>query len=255
MSYVDLHTHLLPGLDDGAPTIEETLRHARRLDAHGVHDVACTSHIKRADFPHIEITTLERLRAETQRALDAEDIGVRLHPGGELAHVDALTLADHQLEQIAQGPRHAPWLLLECPFEGLDDAFDAAVERLTSLGYGLLIAHPERTWGPIDRLRPHVEAGALLQVNVSSLLGDHGPRARQIAEKLVTSGLAYCLASDAHPGTRERILPLADAALRRLGTSDVQVFRLTQSNPRFLIREGNPRLTLPRTDERANLLR
>ena len=252
MSYVDLHTHLLPGLDDGARTIEETLRHARRLDAQGVHDVACTSHIQRADFPGIEITTLERLRAETQHAIDAEGLNLRLHPGGELAHIDALMLDDRELELIAQGPRHAPWLLLECPFEGLDDAFDAAVERLTALGYGLLIAHPERTWGPIDRLRPHVAAGALLQVNVSSLLGDHGPRARETAESLVRRGLAYCLASDAHPGTRERILPLADDVLRRLGTSDVQAFRLTRSNPRFLLREGNPRLTLPTTEDRIS---
>ena len=133
MHYVDLHTHLLPGLDDGAPTIEETLRHARRLDAHGVHDVACTSHIKRADFPDIEIAGLARLRAETQGALDEEGIDVRLHPGGELGHVDALSLDDRELELIAQGPRHAPWLLLECPFEGLDDAFDAAAGRLSSL--------------------------------------------------------------------------------------------------------------------------
>ena len=67
---------------------------------------------------------------------------------------------------------------------------------------------------------------------------------------LVNRGLAYCLASDAHPGTRERILPLADDVLRRLGTSDVQAFRLTRSNPRFLLREGNPRLTLPTTEDR-----
>jgi protein-tyrosine phosphatase len=255
MSYVDLHTHLLPGVDDGAPTIEETLRHARRLAAHGVHDVACTSHIKRAHFPRIDIADLERLRADTQRAIDDEGLNVRLHRGGELAHLDALELDDRDLELIAQGPSHAPWLLLECPFEGLDDAFDDAVARLTGLGYGLLIAHPERTFGPIDRLRPHIEAGALIQVNVSSLVGDHGPRARQIAEKLVKTGLAYCLASDAHPGTRERILPLADDALRQLGTSDVQAFRLTRSNPRFLLRDGNPRLTLPTTEDRINTLR
>ena len=104
MSYVDLHSHLLPGLDDGAPTIEETLRHARRLDAHGVHDVACTSHIKRADFPRIEIADLERLRAETQRAIDAEGLDVRLHPGGELAHIDALELDDRDLRADRPGP-------------------------------------------------------------------------------------------------------------------------------------------------------
>jgi protein-tyrosine phosphatase len=113
-------------------------------------------------------------------------------------------------------------------------------------GLGLLIAHPERARGFLAGgfalLRDELEAGALLQVNVSSLLGDHGPRARETASTLVRGGRAYCLASDTHPGTRERTLPLAGAALRRLGVSDVQALRLTQSNPRFLLREGDPRL-------------
>lgn len=255
MAYVDLHSHLLPGLDDGARTLEETLRHARRLDAEGVHDVACTPHVKRGQFPGIDLGALAELRIRAQRAIDAEGLRVRLHPGGELAHTDALELDDRDLKLIAQGPRHAPWLLLECPFEGLDDEFDDAVERLTALGYGLLLAHPERVVGPIDRLRPHVESGALLQVNVSSLLGDHGRAARETGEHLVANGLAYCLASDTHPGTRERVLPLGVNALRRLGTSDVQAFRLTQSNPRFLLQDGNPPLSVPSAAARANLVR
>lgn len=255
MTYVDLHSHLLPGLDDGAATLGETLRHARRLDAEGVHDVACTPHVKRIHFPRIELGALAALRAHTQDAIAAEGLRVRLHAGGELAHTDALELDDAALDLIAQGPKHAPWLLLECPFEGLDDDFDDAVERLTRLGYGLLLAHPERVEGPIERLRPHIQAGALLQVNVSSLLGDHGRRARETGASLVRNRLVYCLASDTHPGTRERILPLGYGALRDLGASDVQAFRLTQSNPRFLLREGNPRLILPPTAERANSTR
>ena len=247
---MDLHSHLLPGLDDGAPTMEETRRFARRLDAEGVRDIACTSHVKRAHFPRIKLDELADRRAEVQRVLDADGLDVRLHQGGELADEDALELDERELALIAQGPEHAPWLLLECPFAGFDYVFDAAVARLTGLGYGLLLAHPERAAGSLDRLEPHLEAGALLQVNVSSLLGDHGPRARETAESLVRRGLAYCLASDAHPGTRERILPLADDLLRRLGASDVQTFRLTRSNPRFLLREGNPRLTLPTTEDR-----
>lgn len=254
MSYVDLHTHLLPGIDDGSPTSEETIRHARHLAEHGVQDVACTPHIKREHFPDIDVGELAQLRADTQRALDDEGIGVRLHPGGELAHTDALELDADDFELIAQGPAHARWMLLECPFEGLDDDFDDAVARLTDLGYGVLLAHPERVLGPIDRLRAHVESGALLQVNVSSLLGDHGSETRAVAERLVTKGLAYCLASDTHPGTREKILPLADDALRRLGVSEINAFRLTRSNPRFLLHEGNPRMPLPATEERVSAL-
>ena len=255
MPYVDLHCHILPGLDDGARTLEAAVRYARLLDQEDVLDVATTSHIKRSNFPDIDIHELAGRRAELQDAIHAEGLNVTLHPGGELAHEDALALADRELQLIAQGPSHAQWLLLECPFAGLDDDFDAAVERLTRLGYGLLLAHPERVRGPIDRLKPHTEAGALLQVNVSSLLGAHGTAPQEVAEKLVVSGRAYCLASDTHPGTREEILPFGYEALRSLGVSDVQAFRLTQSNPRFLLREGNPRLALPETEDRANSAR
>ena len=249
MTYVDLHSHLLPGLDDGARTMEETRRFARRLDAEGVRDVACTSHVKRAHFPNIALHELADRRAAAQRALDADGLQVRLHPGGELADEDALELDDHELALIAQGPAHAPWLLLECPFSGLDHVFDAAVARLTDLGYGLLLAHPERAAGSLDRLDKHLEAGALLQVNVSSLTGDHGPGARDTAARLVRQGLAFCLASDNHPGTRERTLPEGYRALLRAGVSEVKAERLTQSNPRFLLREGIPRfaMTLPST--------
>jgi protein-tyrosine phosphatase len=250
VTFVDLHSHLLPGLDDGARTLEDTIRFARRLDAEGVRDVATTSHIKRAHFPRVDVTELAERRHDAQRALDTAGLDVHLHPGGELADEDALELDDHELELIAQGPAHARWLLLECPFAGFDHVFDAAVARLTELGYGLLLAHPERAEGSLDRLEPHIEAGALLQVNVSSLLGDHGPAAREIAARLVRQGRAYCLASDNHPGSRERLLPSGYHALVRAGASEVQAARLTQSNPRFLLREGIPRLpvTLPSAD-------
>jgi protein-tyrosine phosphatase len=233
----------------------ETLRHACRLDALGIHDVACTPHVKRAHVPAIDVHELAGLRAGVQRMLEVDGLRVRLHPGGELAHLDALELGDRELALIAQGPAHAPWLLLECPFTGLDHVFDAAVHRLMNLGYGLLLAHPERAAGSLDRLEAHVEAGALLQVNVSSLLGEHGPRARATGTALVRRGLAYCLASDGHPGTRERTLELGVPALERAGVSDVQAFRLTQSNPRFLLREGNPRLVPPPAAARAGIAR
>src|ERR1700754_2804316 len=98
MSYVDLHCHLLPSLDDGATTMEETLRHARRLHAEGVRDVACTPHIRRADFPALVLEELAERRAYAERAIAADGLGVRLHGGGELGHEDGLALAPARLE-------------------------------------------------------------------------------------------------------------------------------------------------------------
>jgi protein-tyrosine phosphatase len=244
VSYADLHCHLLPGIDDGAKTMEDTLTHARRLHAEGVRDVACTPHVKRAHFPRVSLYELADRRAEAQREIDRDGLAVRLHPGGELAHEDALTLSPEELDLIAQGPEEAPWLLLECPFAGLDDEFEDAAARLSDLGYGLLLAHPERAAGGHERLPALLEDGALLQVNVCSLLGNHGLDAQDLAVELVRNGLAYCLASDGHPGTREHTLQLGFHLLIRAGATGVQAYRLTQANPRFLLTQGTPRVNL-----------
>jgi protein-tyrosine phosphatase len=244
VSYVDLHCHLLPGIDDGAKTLADALAHARRLDAEGVREVACTPHIKRVDFPHVRVEELPDRIAATQQAITEAGLRVRLHPGGELAHTDALDRPRHELELIAQGPPGARWLLLECPFEGLDEEFTAAAQRLTSLGYGLLLAHPERSAGILEDGWPLLEAlrtgGALLQINVCSLLGNHGLAAQEIAASLARRGLAFCVASDGHPGHREHTLQLGFHLLLRAGASSVQAWRLTQANPRFLLRSGMP---------------
>jgi protein-tyrosine phosphatase len=247
MSYVDLHCHLLPGLDDGAATMAATLAHAARLEAAGVRDVACTPHIKRNDFPRIDLIRLERLRDEAQRLAADRGIDVRLHGGGELGHDDALLLAPDELELIAQGPGHARWILLECPFEGIEDDFTEAAERLWELGYDLLLAHPERAVpvpGADDRLLALVDRGALLQVNATSLLGRHGLRARTVAERLLGDGLVWCLASDGHPGTRDDTLDRGFEALVARGASERLAALLTCDNPRLLLEQGAAPLSL-----------
>ena len=77
-----------------------------------------------------------------------------------------------------------------------------------------------------------------------SLLGNHGLDAQDLAVELVRTGLAYCLASDGHPGTREHTLQLGFHLLIRAGATGVQAYRLTQANPRFLLTQGTPRVNL-----------
>ncbi len=240
--YVDLHCHLLPGIDDGAATMDHTIAHARRLEAAGVHDVACTPHIKRCDFPRVDLPGLAAARQAAQSAIDAEQIAVRLHGGGELAHEEALALEPEDLERIAQGPAGGRWLLLECPFAGLDEEVVQAAERLWDLGYGVLLAHPERAAaiaGADRRLRSLAARGALLQVNATSLLGRHGPTAEAGAVRLLREGIVWCLASDGHPGTRDDTLDRGHAAVGRLGLAGRAV-QLTQDNPRELLHRGVP---------------
>jgi protein-tyrosine phosphatase len=202
--------------------------------------------VKAACFTDVRLDELAGRVADLQSAIDAEGLRVRLHTGGEVAHEDALELPREALELVAQGPHGARWILLECPFAGIDDAFVAAAQRLQRLGYGLVLAHPERARGVLEGGRERLERlradGALLQVNVCSLLGNHGLDVQEIAAAVVRSGTAFCLASDGHPGTRDHTLQLGFHLLLRAGASSTQAWRLTQGNPRFLLCAGIPGL-------------
>jgi protein-tyrosine phosphatase len=199
MSGVDLHLHLLPGVDDGPQDMDASLAHAARLARDGVHEATVTPHVGHPDFPVAVATIPERTRT-LQTAIDAAGVDLRLHPGGEIFPTFATDLGPDELAVIAQRPAGARWVLLD---EGL------------------------------RRLRPVIEDGALLQVNVSSLLGRHGDEARVTGQRLVRDGLAYVLASDGHGDARPD-------TLAAVGNE-----RLTSANPRFLLRHGIPAGDVP----------
>lgn len=244
MTHVDLHLHLLPGIDDGPPDEPASLAHAARLVAEGVYEATVTPHVANPDFAVDVASIPDRTRA-LQAALDRERIALRLHPGGELHPSGAAELSPAELEVVAQGPPGARWVLLEIPFAGVDEAFAVTARCLRARGYGLLIAHPERAAGLLAGpgmgiLRRELAWGSVLQVGLDSLLGRHGEEAERAARRLVRSGLAYLLASDGHGGRRSDTLGAGPAAARAVGASELQSWQLTQANPRFLLRQGLP---------------
>jgi len=243
MSYVDLHLHLLPGVDDGAPDAAAACSHARRLAAEGVRDVTVTPHIN--GYWPFEIESIPERVAELSALLERQGIGVRVRTGGELDARHAHSLTDDQLELIAQGPPGSRWLLIEAPFRGLDESFAADCEAIWARGFGIVLAHPERarniqTPEGDAALRALLSAGALAQVNVCSLLGNNSLEVQETAVALLRSGLAYVIASDGHPGTRDHTVALGFVLALRAGASSVQAWRLTQEHPRFLLMHGIP---------------
>jgi protein-tyrosine phosphatase len=228
---VDLHLHLLPGVDDGPPDVDAALAHAARLARDGVHEATVTPHVGHPDYP-LDVATIAGRTRALQAAIDAAGIDLHLHPGGEIFPGGATAFGHDELDAIAHGPRGARWVLLEVPFGGIDATFLAAWRHVRRHGFALLIAHPERAAGLLDaglrRLRPALEDGALLQVNVSSLLGRHGPEARDAGQRLIRDRLAYVIASDGHGGARPDTLAAVPAS------------PLTGANPRFLLEHGIP---------------
>jgi protein-tyrosine phosphatase len=237
----DIHFHLLPGVDDGPATMEETVELARAALRDGTAIVVATPHIRR-DFV-TDPSNLPDLVQEVRDRLARERIELDLHCGGELGHDMVARLEQRDLETIAVGPSGASWILLEPPTEGPGEELHQAADELRSRGFGVVLAHPERSATLMADnaagLRRELERGSLLQVNAWSLAGGHGAEAERMAIWLVGSGVVTALASDAHNGVRG---PELSVGLQRAswGLAPHRARMLTDAAPRALIEHGMP---------------
>lgn len=241
MTSADLHFHLLPGVDDGPADFGESLYLARAATAEGTRTIVATPHV-RFDLGTTDAAEILHRVCELRALLAAFSVPVEILCGGELGHDVVGSLGQVELELLAQGPPHARWLLVEAPFEGIGADFHAATQELRERGFGVLIAHPERSADcALDGgqgLRREVEAGSLAQLNAQSLTGAHGTDAGAAAWRLIRDGLAAVVASDAHGPTRPPAMGAARRALLEAGVSAPVVTELATAGPRRLLQSG-----------------
>lgn len=233
MPAVDLHCHLLPAVDDGPATLDESIAYARAAAAAGTGTIVATPHVEQVD-----VRSLPERVDEVRRALAAEGVDLRVEVGGELKPESIGALGQEELEIIAHGPPGARWLLYEVPFRGVDDAFLEGARELRERGFGLLLAHPERSRAileeGLDRLDPLIRDGALVAANVGPLSGRESEPRWLAARHILERGTVDVVATDAHPPRRP--YQLRDVAQM---TGDAQA-RLTSGTPARLLREGIP---------------
>ena len=212
---IDLHSHILAGLDDGARTLEDSYEMARIAVAEGVTAIAATPHV-REDFP-TSAQVMEEAVAELNSDLAANEIDLEVLAGGEvdLEWLTRMSEDEKRRFSIAQNGRY---LLIEVPLVGWPLSLETQIFALRSAGVTPLLAHPERNSevqanpGLVDHL---VRGGARVQVTAASLEGRLGRRASQACRRLLELGLVHVLASDAHaPDVRRGGLAQAVAALR-----------------------------------------
>lgn len=212
---IDLHSHLLPGLDDGATTLDESLTILRALAADGVSVVAATPHV-RHDYP----TTpgqLENGLALVRLAAREAGIRIEIVGGGEVAF-ECLT-SQHPDETLAFAlAGNRGFLLVEFPYLGWPPNLAEGLATLVARGTRPVLAHPERNpsvqAAPM-KLEALVDNGALIQVTAGSLMGTAGREARETALRLVRAGLAHMVASDVHGvGIRRPTLAVARPEIR-----------------------------------------
>jgi protein-tyrosine phosphatase len=194
---IDIHAHLLPGIDDGPATVEGALAMARSALAHGTRCMVATPHVNHrypvtAPIIHHELDALRDV-------LHAAGIALEVLPGAEIALDRLIDLDDATLRclRLANGP----WLLVECPFTDVLVAFEPLVMSLGSRGYGVVLAHPERCPGFLrapELLARLVDRGAIAQITADALAGGFGGAAQRTSMRWLREGLVHVIASDAH---------------------------------------------------------
>ena len=238
MSHVEIHFHLLPGIDDGPSSMEESIALAIAAVAEGTRTIVTTPHVH-PQFVTDPSILPDRVH-ETRSRLAQHRINLDVLCGGELDIEMVARLSDRQLETIAHGPPHRRWLLLEAPLSGLDDAYTTAAVELRARGFAVVVAHPERALDGSDAgwraLEHELAAGSPLQINAWSVAGFYGEHVRKLALGLLKSAPRAVIASDAHGGPRMPALWLALDALASAGVDAPT--RFVAEGPRTLLERG-----------------
>lgn len=207
---IDLHTHILPGLDDGAADMEESAAMARAALEDGVTAVAATPHWLPGFYENDRtrvLAAVERLRERLRR----EGLFLDVFPGAEL-HLDPSlpqALERRRLCLLNEGP----YALIELPGVFVPEHVEGFLYGLRAAGYRIVLAHPERCPALAQRLdaaQRWVDSGILVQITAASLLGRFGRPLEQLCRKLLERGLVHVIASDSH-GTADRPPRLREA--------------------------------------------
>lgn len=211
---IDLHSHILPGFDDGVRTPEEARELARAAFADGVRAIAATPHV-RDDYP-TRAEEMERGVALLRADLAEQGITIDVLPGGELDLDRLEELDDDELRRFSLAGS-GRYLLVEFPYYGWPRSLEWLPSTLSSLRLVPVLAHPERNADVQrrpERLTGWVAEGGLVQVTAASVDGRLGRRARAGARALLERGLVHVVASDAHsPDLRACGLAAAAAAI------------------------------------------
>lgn len=229
---IDLHCHILPGVDDGALDIRDSAGMARQAEVDGIEVICATPHIRHDHDVRIEEIS-ERVDAVNLR-LREEGLPVEVLTGGEVAETAAMGLEDAELERVALGGGR--WILLEPAPGPLGEGLHRCIEHLAERGYRTLVAHPERHLSEdmFERIRRLIEAGALVQATADFFLRE---RMATGMVALAEAGLVHVLSSDSHSshGGRPVHLSTAFEILREIPPLSEHVDWIAETAPRAIV--------------------
>ena len=233
---IDLHCHILPGLDDGPENMEQALEMCALARADGIETIVATPHMLNDVY---EVSREDVLRGveELNRGCKEKGIEVRIVAGGDIrVDKDLVRILDEGgVMSLADRGQH---LMLELPEETVPAELGDLLFEIQLTGITPIISHPERNYAiqqDIGLLRKLVEAGNLTQITSGALAGQFGRRVRDCSIRIVRAGMGHLLASDAHDTIRRR--PVLSEGCKVLGelVDGEEVEQMVEGRARRLI--------------------
>ena len=220
---IDIHCHLLPGIDDGPPTLEAALELARALVSDGIDHVVCTPHVFPGRFENRR-TSIQDEFYRFVGQLAAAGVDLSLSFAGEVRLTPEVLglMSRDELPLLGEGSNGQRTMLLELPDGQIPVGTERFVDKLLDADIRPVIAHPERNRAVIEnpaRIETLVDMGCYLQLTASSVTGHFGERVQRTSRKLIEANWVQAVASDSHNlgGRRPRMKDAAAWLARQYG--------------------------------------
>ncbi len=261
---IDLHSHILHGLDDGPETLDQSLEMCRRAYSDGIRTIFATPHVMNGVYESDRPVILARIeelkgalcRCEFRNSTRGQPFGeggsfvqpdLRVLPGADV-HLDEAILRHLRQGRLMTLGDKGRYLLLEFPYHGIPYLTEKILFELLANGITPIITHPERN-PEVERNLPRyyqmIEMGCLAQVTAMSLTGGFGPEVKRLGEKLLVHGLVHIIASDAH--SIERRPPVLTSAIRAASklVGDDEAKRMVSDYPQSILEGKRPNVPKP----------
>jgi protein-tyrosine phosphatase len=250
---IDIHSHILPGIDDGAQTIEDSIEMAKTAVNEGITSIIATPHHKNNQFNNLKSSILTKVN-ELNTVLKQENIPLTVLPGQEV-RIYGEVIEDYYKEEILT-LNHTKYLFIEFPSSSVPRYAERLLYELQTEGIIPIIVHPERNkelQQKPELLYNLVKNGSLTQVTASSVAGYFGKNVKKFSEQLIEHNLTHFLASDAH-NIHNRDFKMVEALEVIEEKFGLEYIYLFKENAEFLVMDKNIIREIPERIQRKKFL-
>ena len=234
---IDFHNHILPDVDDGAKTIEESILMLRYAEEQGITEVVNTTHFQHPKMhgKNTNFNYISSIRDDLVNKMIQENINIEIHLGAEVFfNFNLLDILKNELVTFCNGK----YMLVEFQTHQFPKDFDKHIFSLLMSGVVPIIAHPER-YRPIQKdigiIEKLIKSGCLIQIDAGSILGHFGEKSKDVSERMLDRDMVHIMGSDSH-GVGKRNFCLAQAVKIIRDMIGEKVDSLIYDNPKKVIK-------------------